>query len=516
MGLPILVLIEKNMRLLSAVTLLLAAAFAAAESQTYVTHKLRTIRGAHGGEDLADCTCKCCYNREELNPVNCPVEVIILMNSAACVKEYWPNMKANAANMVQTIFRKHGDGQARVGIITYSTKVHILGNGFSGNSQEMEMVARNAEYQGHGDFINLGLDAANTMFNQHGGRHPNVRRYLMVMTNSGVANNRVVLKKVQAASAALRQNKVDIMTTTITAKCDQPKACLSCCPDFNFLKKYISTNDRICSDDIPNRYEPCLQKIFEATQGKCPGPEPKTIPCNTRGCVCECKQKRGAMGIMGEPGKDGKCGKIGCVGENGVPGRSGMDGAAGGSGSDGANGKDGLSSNDVAPDGRQGETGAPGPQGPRGPAGPAGPDGKACGPIGEAGPRGVAGPDGAHGNPGENGMPGKPGPKGQPGNAGPRGRPGAAGDAGARGQNGQPGPKGPNGPRGVDGVNGRQGPPGPPGPLGDRGLSGPAGCAISLNAYQHIIREEIQKKLASYPHVFRCNSRNAGGHNRYY
>merc|ERR1711970_1330162 len=499
MGLPILVLIEKNMRLLTAVTLLLAAAFAAAESQTYVTHKLRTIRGAHGGEDLADCTCKCCYNREELNPVNCPVEVIILMNSAACVKEYWPNMKANAANMVQTIFRKHGS-HARVGIITYSTKVHILGNRFSDNSQEMEMVARNAEYRGHGDFINLGLDAANTMFNQHGGRHPNVRRYLMVMTNSGVANNRVVLKKVQAASAALRQNKVDIMTTTITAKCDQPKACLSCCPDFNFLKKYISTNDRICSDDIPNRYEPCLQKIFEATQGKCPGPEPKTIPCNTRGCVCECKQKRGAMGIMGEPGKDGKCGKIGCVGENGVPGRSGMDGAAGGSGSDGANGKDGLSSNDVAPDGRQGETGAPGPQGPRGPAGPAGPDGKACGPIGEAGPRGVAGPDGAHGNPGENGQAGQMGP------AGPRG---------AGGQNGQPGPKGPNGPRGVDGVNGRQGPPGPPGPLGDRGLSGPAGCAISLNAYQHIIREEIQKKLASYPHVFRCNS-NAGGHNRYY
>jgi hypothetical protein len=52
--------------------------------------------------------------------------------------------------------------------------------------------------------------------------------------------------------------------------------------------------------------------------------------------------------------------------------------------------------------------------------------------------------------------------------------------------------------------------------MGPRGRPGPPACAISLNSYQHIIREEIQRKLSSYPHTFRCNSNNGGRDNRHY
>jgi hypothetical protein len=55
--------------------------------------------------------------------------------------------------------------------------------------------------------------------------------------------------------------------------------------------------------------------------------------------------------------------------------------------------------------------------------------------------------------------------------------------------------------------------PGPDGEMGPRGRPGPPACAISLNSYQHIIREEITRKLASYQHVFRCNNNN-GRENR--
>ena len=82
----------------------------------------------------------------------------------------------------------------------------------------------------------------------------------MVMTNSGVVEKKS-LAAVQKASLNLRQNKVDIMVNTITPECTEQKACLSCCPDFNFLQRYITTRDRICAEDKDNNFEDCLTKI---------------------------------------------------------------------------------------------------------------------------------------------------------------------------------------------------------------------------------------------------------------
>merc|ERR1711881_538214 len=153
----------------------------------------------------------------------------------------------------------------------------------------------------------------------------------MGMTNSGVVNKQEGKHgeqsqetHIQNASLNLRQNKVDIMVNTITGECTEQKACLSCCPDFNFLQRYITTRDRICAADKPNRYRDCISKI----NYRCPGQAPQ-VQCRSRKCECECKQKKGPMGPMGPPGIPGKPGVPGRQGAPGANGRSGMDGAPG-------------------------------------------------------------------------------------------------------------------------------------------------------------------------------------------
>merc|ERR1711893_351434 len=483
--LAVLVSIGKNMRLLTAAIIASVAAYGAA--QTYTDHQVRSIRSA-SGMDLADCKCRCCNDVSSVPEVPCPVEVIVLLNSAACVKEYWRGMKGSTSAMIEELYNEH-QGNIRVGVIAYSTEAKVIASFKDVNNKRKLLGAvQSAEYMGHGDFISKGLDAALDMFNNLGSKSENARRVLMVMTNSGVVEKKS-LAQVQKSSLNLRQSKVDIMVNTITAECTEQKACLSCCPDFNFLQRYITTRDRICAADKPNRYRDCISKI----NYRCPGKAPQQ-KCKSRQCTCECKQKTGPMGPMGAPGVPGAPGKPGRIGLPGANGRSGMDGAPGLPGKAGANGVDGLSSNDVAPNGRQGPTGAPGSQGPRGPPGK----------------KGLPGPQGAPGNPGRNGAPGACGDKGAPGQPGARGKPGLPGDAGKRGDAGAAGPKGQPGPRGVAGVPGRQGPPGPDGQRGPQGKPGPAACAVNLNSYQSIIREEIQRKLANYPHVFRCNNKNGG------
>merc|ERR1712014_240078 len=424
--------------------------------------------------------------------VPCPIEMIILMNSAACVKEYWRGMRGSAAGMIKELFVQHEN--IRIGVVKYSTNAEVVST-FKTKAEykALTRLVKNAKYMGHGDFINKGLNQALDMFTNNDQRLPNTRKVLMVITNSGVVEKHS-LAKVKAATLKLRQASIDMMVTTITGECKEQKACLSCCPDFNFLQKYITTRDRICAGQPSNkdpRYRECINKM----NYMCPGSGPQPGKCRKRGCDCECQQKKGPMGLMGPPGYQGQPGQ---------PGRSGMDGKPGSPGKAGINGEDGLSSRDVAPNGRQGKTGATGSQGPRGPPGPPGPDGAECGPMGPSGSRGVPGPDGAHGNPGQNGAPGKCGEVGRPGQPGSRGKPGLPGDAGNKGTPGTPGSKGQDGPPGVNGVPGRQGPPGPDGEQGPRGRPGPPACAISLNSYQYIIKEEIQRKLASYPHTFRC------------
>merc|ERR1719219_1896100 len=263
-------------------------------------------------------------------------------------------MKGSTAAMIEELYNEHNNN-IRVGVIAYSTEAKVVAS-FKDASQKRGLLGavQNAEYMGHGDYISKGLDAALDMFNNLGSKSENARRVLMVMTNSGVVEKKS-LAQVQKASLNLRQAKVDIMVNTITAECTEQKACLSCCPDFNFLQRYITTRDRICAADKPNRYRDCTSKINYRCAGK--APEQK---CRSRKCECECKQKKGPMGPMGPPGIPGQAGVPGRQGAPGANGRSGMDGAAGNPGRAGANGEDGLSSNDVAPNGRQGETGAPG------------------------------------------------------------------------------------------------------------------------------------------------------------
>merc|ERR1712014_492280 len=274
--------------------------------------------------------------------VPCPIEMIILMNSAACVKEYWRGMRGSAAGMIKELFVQHEN--IRIGVVKYSTKAEVV----SSFRTKAEYKALNhsvstAEYMGHGDFINKGLNQALDMFSNNDQRLPNTRKVLMVMTNSGVVEKHS-LAKVKAATLKLRQASIDMMVTTITGECKEQKACLSCCPDFNFLQKYITTRDRICAGQPSNkdpRYRECINKM----NYMCPGSGPQPGKCRKRGCDCECQQKRGPMGLMGPPGYPG---------EPGQPGR-------------------------------QGQPGLPGSQGPRGPPGPPGPDGAECGPMGPSG-----------------------------------------------------------------------------------------------------------------------------------
>merc|ERR1712178_639524 len=490
----------------------------AVSSQEMTVHNVRSIRSVNG-MDLADCTCKCCNDVDRPDDVDCPVEVVIVLNSAACVKEYWPKMKSNTEMMIDDMFRKQKN--VKIGVVKYSTKSEVVSSFKSVNEiTSLKEAVRGTAYMGHGDYIAKGLNEAYRMFTHPQtiqNRAKNAQKVVMVMTNSGVVEKNSI-QQVKDATLQLRQISADMMVVTITSECKEQKACLSCCPDFNFLKKYIATRDRICAGtNEATRHKECVAKM----NYKCKG-EVQPGKCRKRGCDCECKQKKGPMGLMGPPGIPGQPGQPGRQGQPGQPGRSGMDGKPGSPGKAGINGEDGLSSQDVAP----------GSQGPRGPPGPPGPDGTECGPMGPPGSRGVPGPDGAHGNPGENGQPGArgapgqrgapgkkghPGPQGAPGNPGQNGSPGKCGEVGRPGQpgsRGKPGLPGDAGNKGTPGTPGSKGQDGLPGVNGVPGRQGPPACAISLNSYQYIIKEEIQRKLASYPPTFRCNSHDGNRNNQ--
>jgi len=465
------------------------------------------------------------------------------MNSAACVAPWWRKMKATASQMSNEIF---ATGNARVAVVSYSNEAIVItggrrGNGFWDSSTDVEDAVNNAQYQGRGDFINVGLSKAEELFRHS--RGGNTRKVLMIMTNTGIVEKEYI-RKVQNYTSSLRQMKVDFFVNTVTPECQVKKPCLACCPDFIFLQKYITTRDRVCATEKAGApdYSKCLS-MMRNYQCRIAPEKQVAAKCDVRNCECQCKLKQGEMGPRGLPGKPGECGEKGCTGKPGRPGRSGVDGRDGAAGAAGLNGEDGLSSNDVAPNGRQGETGKAGRRGSRGPPGLPGRPSDMCGPAGAPGAAGAEGPDGAPGNPGANGEPGQRGPTGpqgapgakglagpqgragDPGKNGSPGRPGApgaagqpgkrgpagaSGNAGARGATGAVGAPGPDGERGCDGVPGRQGLSGAQGELGDAGRQGPPGCAMDLGSYGSIIREEIQKKLAVYPHKFRCGGSGAG------
>lgn len=90
------------------------------------------------GNNFSDCTCKCCSNQVKQESVACGVDVILLINAAACVKDYIEGMKITAKRIVEDIEARQyliGDNglkligkNARVGIITYSSLTHEVHN----------------------------------------------------------------------------------------------------------------------------------------------------------------------------------------------------------------------------------------------------------------------------------------------------------------------------------------------------------------------------------------------------
>merc|ERR1712174_36920 len=152
--LAVLVSIGKNMRLLTAAIIASVAAYGAA--QTYTDHQVRSIRSA-SGMDLADCKCRCCNDVSSVPEVPCPVEVIVLLNSAACVKEYWRGMKGSTSAMIEELYNEH-QGNIRVGVIAYSTEAKVIASFKDVNNKRQLLGAfQSAEYMGHGDFISKGL-----------------------------------------------------------------------------------------------------------------------------------------------------------------------------------------------------------------------------------------------------------------------------------------------------------------------------------------------------------------------
>merc|ERR1712050_35888 len=223
----------------------------------------------------------------------------------------------------------------KIGVVKYSTRSEVISGFKSANeAQSLKHAVGSTQYMGHGDYIAKGLNEAYRMFMDprhlnNPNRAKNTRRVVMVMTNSGVVEKNSI-QQVKDATLQLRQVSADMMVVTITTECKEQKACLSCCPDFNFLQKYITTRDRICAGPPGTpRYRECLAKM----NYMCPG---KSEPgkCRKRGCDCECKQKKGPMGPMGQPGFPG---------EPGQPGRQGQPGQPGSPGRAGINGEDGLS-----------------------------------------------------------------------------------------------------------------------------------------------------------------------------
>jgi hypothetical protein len=553
------------MRLLTIVAVALLAVVATANTDLESAFKPRQVRAANGRGIDGNCECTCSYTPEAKSQRSapCPIDFVLLVNSAACVKSYWSIMKLKAENIVKDLKNMPGGPTIRFSLITYSDEVrihHNLDDDFLDNAAVLKKIQGgwgstsgrgSTWFQGDGDYIGRGLQAASNQFESHSS---GARRVLMVMTNSGTdlgENGESV--GIQSLSSNLRKMKVDIMVNTLSEVCKEQKPCLGCCPDLTFIQKFITTRDRICDHNDSGRgmgsitHKSCFDQMdyeckYDAPAGKSDG-------CMKKQCSCKCEQRRGPVGSQGPIGPPGPPGNRGLPGPRGPDGRSGTDGTPGTNGASGNPGEDGISSFDKAPNGRQGAPGRPGSpgdrgkpghpgslhpdacgvqgsQGPPGPPGAPGMDGNpgenggpgSDGPSGEQGPKGRSGLPGAQGEagePGSDGMPGEPGDAGNPGKDGLPGKPGPTGDAGEAGDAGFDGSDGNVGLPGVDGVQGQQGPPGPQGQRGDQGRKGPPACAISLQKYASIIKQEIKAKLRDYPYKFRCNNNQSKNNNRW-
>jgi len=520
----------------------------------------------YGSEDLADCSCTCPCNKVTVQKKACDVDVIVLVNAAACVKTYRQKMKNIASQMVADMMQRHPESNLRVSAITYSTTIETIVSWekqVKSQSQFDHIFKRDWKdtMQGNGDFLSRGLNAASDSFS---GLNKNSKKVLVVITNSADYTNREEAEAIKQAANKLRADSVEIFVHTITKYCLTPKDCLMCCPDTKFLSSYLTTTDKICSNRPDKRLYGTVTKpngevsparptewMKENTDYRggpffgwscnnqmsytCEGEKVADEECH-KTCKCSCTQER--PGTPGDPGIQGKPGIPGPPGEDGLPGepgKTGYPGMPGAPGSDGVPGKPCVDGK-PAPPGRQGNHGKaakPGPKSRVGEPGYPGPNGSPgnYGPPGGRGENGQPGPAGVRGKQGKPGRPGPPGPPGKPGCPGPDGDFGADGEVGEEGQPGlpgQPGPQGYAGKAGIPGKNGKIGRPGDAGDMGKIGIQGIAGIdgrqgvpgqkgrtgpkgmkGISVkfdySRYMSLVDAEIDSYLAQFGWKFNCD-----------
>lgn len=514
---------------------------------------IRSPRSVVSMDDLADCDCECPCQKVQSTQKSCDIDLIILVNAAACVKAWRNQMKITVEQIADKAFSQAAnDYKLRVGVLTYSEEVRTIvdindAKSYQSSRSIMQAVQTKWEknMQGNGDFLSRGLKAVDQAFDYKSA----ARKVVMVVTNSGDSSNTEHSqegKNIKDMTKQLRGKSVELFVHTITSFCVTPKDCLMCCPNMSFLTSYIATSDKVCSNKPMDPSRPndrpadehakyfgdsCMEQMHY----QCKGEEKAVEECNKQ-CTCTCNSVRpGRAGVIGLPGPAGEMGKPGKPGAPGASGKTGYPGMPGKAGQPGTPGKKCVNGKN-APNGRQGphgpastpgapgNDGRPGDNGPAGPAGAVGPAGAPGmqGPPGPAGARGAPGPKGAAGEPGR---PGKPGCFGDDGEAGPAGKPGrdgedgppgamgaqgaqgaqgaagANGEAGARGEPGAPGPAGIQGPAGIDG---RQGKPGPQGQTGAPGLQGKS-AKFDYSKWEFVVSREIDAFLSNFGWKFNCD-----------
>jgi len=506
--------------------------------------------------ELADCECTCPCQKAGTKP--CDIDMIVLFNAAACVKDYRDQIKEITHDIASQALNRANGGNynLRLSVIGYSAKTQVI---YPMNNKQNKFFNQNAlnslkqdlsyfkdSSLGNGDYLSNGFEAAVKTFTNN---KSEARKVVMVVTNSGDSAGDG--PRINEQANILRKMSVEMFVHTITDFCVTSKDCLMCCPDYQFLTSFIATSDKICSnkpEDLRNpQYRPNM-KNGNSGAGRyyfgddCMDQMSYTCPAQVglemcdKPCSCTCNQQRpGEPGPRGLPGLPGPVGQPGKPGPAGAPGKTGYPGMPGDAGTPGVPGKKCVDGKN-APNGRQGphgpastpgapgNDGRPGDMGPSGPAGPAGSAGApgSQGPPGPAGARGQPGPAGGVGEPGrqgkqgcegddgEAGPQGKPGQDGADGNAGPMGAQGAQGVQGAAGANGEAGRQGERGAPGAPGIagpagiDGRQGKPGPQGAVGEQGLAGKS-AKFDYSRWEYVIGREIDQYLATYGWKFNCD-----------
>jgi len=486
------------------------------------------------GRTYDDCTCNCCDNRPVLVTESCNLDLIVLVNSAACVKGYWSQMKLTIKDTIRDVVKHRVENDSneriRIGVITYSNNAKVETELASVSNDGVDKLVDSIDdmfYEGGGDYLSLGLGKANEQFAKFENENKNTKRVVLILTNGGLSDKGEG-DNISKAMRTMSLSKVDVVVSTLTEKCMKVKHCLSCCPDFHFMKTFLTVEGNICSR---NSMDNCVNK-FASTCAYYKLPDK---PCDKK-CDCSCANTKigehgpkGAQGLIGDRGDAGKTTEDGISGISGTPGRNGE------AGNDGHDGQDGESSNTFAPHGRQGrcgdkgdkgeagvkgfignhgepgnegapgdsgENGLPGIQGEPGVNGQDGVTGE-TGIIGETGQPGLDGVRGSSGTPGASGANGKTGSKGTKGKKGIAGVNGGDGDNGAIGETGANGDKGVVGPKGTKGTDGAQGGTGARGDQGNMGLKG-ADAHIDYSDYKDMIDQAIMDRLANVDTKFHC------------